>query len=200
MVRKTSDIALLLGSRGRTRTRSGLSKFVRGVFDSWFGRSMWREERSARSTQVPGWAALLLVALAFGGGYLVGGRLGGVPPAKNDLRMKPSAAGFVGEFDARPIHQKAFIVGAYPKLAPADAKAAAKQLADWLVDQKLDKARPFEYPAKDGPLWVVAVYFEGDAELIATRNRLLALTDVPDASFVHLRNTEAEWPKSWTVQ
>lgn len=209
VARKTSDIALLLGSRGRTRGRSGFGKFVEtfvggfGFGSRSSGRSAWREERSPRHPQVSVWVSAVLVLAAFGGGYLVGGKNGGT--VKNDLNAKlpaagPAQPGFLGEFDARPLHKYAFIVAVYPGMAVADAKGAAKTLADWLVAAKLEKTRPYEFPAKDGPLWVVAVYYEGEAEMIATRDRLRALRDVPDTSFVHLQNTEAEWPKAWAVQ
>ncbi|MFY9343145.1 MAG: hypothetical protein WAT39_11680 [Planctomycetota bacterium] len=206
MVRKTSDIALLLGARGRVPSRSGLGKFLHGILGSWFARSSWRSERPARVAQVPVWLAAVFAIAAFGGGYLVGGKPG-LPPGKNDLRIKapgPNQAGFVGEIDARPLEKKAFIVAAYPGVANADGKAAAKTLAEWLVGQKLEKARPYEYPGADGAFWVVAVYFNGDTELVATRDRLLALGEVPDASFAYYRESQRkkgeEWPLAWAVQ
>lgn len=202
MVRKTSDMALLLGSRGRGRSRSGLATFVRGIYESWFGRSQWRSERPARSLQVPGWLAAVALLAAFAGGFLVGGKLGGAPSEGAGLQAnKPATPSFVGEFDARPLSRTAFVVAAYPELAEADAKAAAKALSDWLVAQGLAKARPYLFPRQVGPVWTVAVYFDGEAEQQATRNLLTRLPEaVPDSTFLLYRNTEAEWPKPWPIQ
>jgi hypothetical protein len=219
VARKTSDIALLLGSRGRSRGRSPLGKFVRGIYEAWFGRSQWRETRSSRALQVPGWFAVVLVLAAFGGGWVLGGKAGSTA----DLRAKtgsggnapaapgPITAGFVGEFDARPLpgHKHCFIVSAYPKMPADEAKAKAKACADYLVGQGLAKARPYEVAAEAGALWVVAVYYDGDQELIATRNHLQSLPqDVPDAWLAQFRATaqqnpddpKLEWPRAWVIQ
>lgn len=202
MVRKTSDMALLLGSRGRGRSRSGVGKFLLGVWETWFGRSQWRDERSRRSLQVPGWIAAVGVLAAFASGWLLGGKVGGQPPGGGaGLKANnPATPSFVGEFDARPMARKAFLVAMYPELAEADAKASAKALSDWLAGQKLAKARPYLAQGRKGPVWTVAVYFE-DHEQIATRDLLLGLPDqVPDASFVSLRKNEPEWPKAWDIR
>jgi hypothetical protein len=88
VVRKSSDIALLLGSRGRSRGRGGVGKTLRSMFGSWSGlgarfgfgqsssaRAHWRDDRRGLLASVPGWLAAVLVLAAFAGGFLLGGRL-----------------------------------------------------------------------------------------------------------------------------
>lgn len=202
MVRKTSDMALLLGSRGRGRSRSGLAKFVRGVWESWFGRSQWRSERPARSLQVPGWLAAIALLAAFAGGFLIGGKVGTRPgeDAAGLQANKPATPGFVGEFDAQPLSRTAFLVAIYPDFAEAEAKARAKALSEWLAGQGLAKARPYRAKGKAGPVWSVAVYYDGETEQKKTRELLIQVPEaVPDTSFDFLRKTEAQWPSAWDI-
>ena len=50
-------------------------------------------------------------------------------------------------------------------------------------------------------MWIVAVYFDGADEADSTSDLLRALPqDVPDAMFVQLRNTEAEWPTPMPIR
>ena len=200
-------MVMLLGSRGRGRIRSasGFSKFVRGIVDVVTGHSSSRRRETSRAGVGSRWFALWAAMLCFVSGFFVGGFWA----EKKALERQPGAglkaggttAGFIGEFDASPLSSEAFIVSVYPNIEPEAAKAKAKALSDYLRGKQLAKARPYEYAGKDGPLWVVAVYYDGEPERLATRDRLNTLPDdVPDATFVHLRKTEAEWPKPWVVR
>ncbi|MBL8755684.1 MAG: hypothetical protein JNK15_20480 [Planctomycetes bacterium] len=177
--------------------------FVRSLVASWFGRSSWRSERPSRFAAVPGWMALVGVAVAFGGGYLAGGRFGGNPQSEAGLHMKQQPAakpGFVGEVDSKPLAKDAFIVAAYDGIQPADAKVRAVALAEFLQREGLTTARPYEFPLEKGGLWMVAVYYRNDQEMQGLKNRLLKLEDVPDANFVFRRKQEKEWPVSAAIR
>lgn len=198
MARKTSDIALLLGSRGKARKSSGLLAFVRAAWQSLAPRSQWREDRRG-SLQVPGWLAGAALLVAFGGGYLLGGRLG--KPAENGgvgLRAKGDQGQRTQFLDAdgSARGREAFIVSAYPRLPEADAKAAAVALSEWLRGKKLQRAFPYLSPAADGgKLWTVAVFFDGETDGKKTRELLVGIgEDAPDPMFNHWRNTTPEWP------
>ncbi|MEO6594406.1 MAG: hypothetical protein ABIP94_06610 [Planctomycetota bacterium] len=201
---------MLLGSRsrGRVRSPSGFSKFVRGIADLVVGQSSSRRRdpsRPLRTGLVSRWLALSGALLCFVGGFFVGGFWADAKAAERQsgagLKAVGTAPGFIGEFDANPLSNDLFIVSVYPNTEPEAAKAKAKALSDYLRSKQLAKARPYEYATKNGPLWVVAVYYDGEPERLATRDRLVALPDdVPDATFVHLRNTEAEWPKPWVIR
>jgi hypothetical protein len=197
VARKTSDIALLLGSRGRGRSRSGFGKTLRGMWETWFGRSPWRHERPARSVLVPGWIAALGVLAAFAGGYLAGGRFGGSSDPKAGLTAKaPNTPMFFEE--SQPLEDQAFIVSLYPDVPDAEGRRQAKELAAWLVARDLKKAQPYLLPQRN--VWSVAVYFANDAERQGTQARLAALQDVPDAAFTEWRasvlNAGEQWPRT----
>jgi hypothetical protein len=191
-------MALLLGSRGRSRSRSSWLQPLRGLIDSWFGKSMWKPERAPRPRQVPGWLALLLVLGAFGGGYLVGGR----PSDSAGLHMRTAEnPGLIGEVDTKPLSTQAFVVAAYENLGDADAKARAKALAEYLKGQGLARSRPYEYTSKEARVWMVVVYYDNDQELIATRDKLRALpAAVPDEHFVAWRMAKEDWPLTCAIQ
>lgn len=204
-------MVLLLGSRGQYRGRnaSGFVGVLRRIVGSvtqlvGFSRSGRRSEMRARSTSVSGWLALGAAIACFGVGYLVGNSTAkpAVPGAGlNAGGGVPQTPAVIGEIETRPLASQAFIVSAYPGLAADDAKVRAKALADYLRSRQILRARPYEYPAKEGPLWVVAVYHDGEAEEAATRERLRQLPeDVPDATFVHLRKSEAGWPTTWPIR
>jgi hypothetical protein len=198
-VRKVSDMALLLGSRGRVRSRSGVGKFLRSIQESLFGRAPWRPERAPKAMTVPGWLAGIALLAAFAGGFLVGDRFGGTPGDKSGLQIRTGeSAGFIHEADTAPLSSNGFIVALYQGLPAADASVRAKALSSWLRERGLAKARPYESQTAYGPVWIVVVYFDGDTEFKATRQRLLELPDaVPDASFTDLRKSYAEeWPKA----
>ncbi|HZN39389.1 MAG TPA: hypothetical protein VFD82_11335 [Planctomycetota bacterium] len=196
-------MVLLLGSRGRSRS-SG-SKFgdaLRGIVGTVFGSSSLRrrEDGRRRGAAVPAWVASALALGCFAGGFLMGDHFGQAKGVKASeaLRVSGRTPGLLPEERLSP---EAFIVSAYPNLDAGAAKARARALSDYLVGKKLQKARPLEWSAGPSPLWVVAVYFDGPAEQAATKNLLTGLpVDVPDEAFVHLRNTEVEWPKAWPIR
>lgn len=218
MARKTSDIALLLGSRGRSRSRGGFGRqllgFVDGLLGSAFsGRSSKSRRRDdRRAGAVSAWALLVAVLVAFGGGFLLGGQFAGAAQKdRNALSANVgdtdgSGAGgrapaFVGELDTRPLAAQAFVVAAYPNLADLDARQRAGDLAGWLREQGLGKARAYPWPRGDSTLWVVAVYFDGVAEQRDTLAGLAALpAGAPDQTFVQLRNSEPGWPNVYSIR
>jgi hypothetical protein len=196
-------MAMLLGSRGRGRSRGGLGKSLRTVVGSLFGRSEWRPEPAAKARVLPMWVAGFAAVVGIAGGYFLGTQTGGgLPPALAGLKAPaPRTPSFVGEVDATPLARQAFLVTLYPGVAEADAKANAARFSAWLVGQGVKKARPYLAKLGAGPTWGVAVYFDGDAEQTATRNQLTQLPgEVPDAGFVELRNTIQGWPKAYTVR
>ncbi len=191
-------MAMLLGSRGRSRSRSGWLQSLTGMLDGWLGKSMWKPERPARTRQVPGWIFAVGVLGAFAGGYVVGGRTDGSP--ESGLHTKsPDTPAMLGEFDTKPLSSQAFVVAAYAGIEGADAKARAKALAEFLRSKGLARTRPYFFELKQ--MWVVAVYYENDTEFQATQAQLLALpAAVPDDFFVQWRKTEEKWPLVVTIQ
>jgi hypothetical protein len=198
VARKTSDIAMLLGSRGKARTSksTGLTGKLVGFIDSMLGRSAKRGRRQEKREQtVPLLVFSLAVLLAFGGGYAVGGGF-----AKSDGTDPLRAAGreplFVDEVNTTPLSSEAFIVAAYPGVAPAEAKARAQSLAKHLQGRGLTRTRPYPWPQQGPSLWVVAVYFDGPVQAEQTAAQLRALPDdVPDQMFASYRANDAEaWP------
>ena len=210
MVRKASDMVLLLGSRGRYRGRSGSGFLhtVRGLLSGLLGGGGRRgETRASRASAVPGWLAFAGALLCFAGGFFVGGQVAAgksLDPDRGAAGLQAGGGarpGVIGEVDTKVLASRAFIVSAYPGLESAEAKGKARALSDFLRGQKLLKARPYEYATQKGPVWVVAVYFDGDAEQAATRERLLQLPpEVPDEMFLQLRKTEADWPKAMDIR
>lgn len=210
LVRKSSDMASLLGSRGRSRPRGGFVQGLRSVVDSWLGRSRMRER--SRGFELSGWIVTAGLVAAFAVGFLVRDRVGGfATPASLDARPGGSANGgptgatpaLLGELDTRAINNQCFVVAAYEGVSDADGKALAKALAEYLRSRKIDKARPYPIKTPKGSVWAVCVYYEGDTELLGTRSLLRSLPeDVPDAVFVALRaSTEKDlWPKTWVVR
>jgi len=192
---------MLLGSRGRARSRSGSSrggfgKKLNAFVDSVLGRR--REERAPRGPLVSGWIALGAVLVAFGGGYLVGGGGRTIEAAGKDaLRAKTEvqAPGFVNEAAPPKLAAQGFVVAAYTNLAEDEARLRANELAKYLQGKQLGKARPFlRQSERIGRAWGVVVYFDGEAEQGVTRERLLQLGEVPDANFTYLRNAKQGWP------
>lgn len=198
-------MAMLLGSRSRSRGRGGLGKAVRSLWEACFGRAAWVPEPAAKAKLLPLWVAAGAAVVAFVGGFFLGGQSGGAAKLPANLRAAagagPVSPGFVGEFDARPLSRQAFLVALYPDRPEADAKASAKGLCDWFAERKLTRARPHLWATKSGNTWGVAVYYDGAADETATRNLLLALpAEVPDPSFVELRKTIQGWPKAYVVR
>jgi hypothetical protein len=210
VARKSSDMVLLLGSRGQYRGRSrGFLKSLSSKLGSFFGRASSQRRSSVRSgrsgggSALPGLLVLGVLLLGFVGGFFVRGQFATAATTEGSAGLKagPQAPDIVGEIDASPMASQAFIVSVYPGLEPAVARQRARHLSDYLRGQGLQRARPYEYPSQNGPLWVVAVYFDGDADQAATRDKLVLLPpDVPDATFAELRKTEAGWPTAWPIQ
>jgi hypothetical protein len=212
-------MVLLLGSRGQYRGRrsSGLVGTLRRVGHSALELVGFRrpnnnrrgETRASRGSTVSGWLALGAALAFFGVGYLIGRSTAGpaatgngVPGAVlNANGGQPVAPALID--DTTPLGSQAFIVSAYPDLDPTAARGQAKALSEWLRGQQpLLKARPYEYTTKDGPLWVVAVYYDGENEQAETRKRLRGLPeDVPDWMFVAQRKKDSEdWPLSKAIR
>jgi len=219
VARKASDLVMLLRSRGsgRGRSKSGfLSRTLSGLGLSGLGsglvrllggspRKSRREARSAGSL-VPGWIALAVALICFGGGYVVRGYL---DPATKDaggagLKSGPRAPGLI-EADTEPLASQGFFVAAYVEMPVVEAKRRAIELSRYLQKQGLEKARPYEYPGPKGRFWVVIVYCDGRADREDTAAKLRALPeDVPDPVFVGVRNRERNletgWPNVYPVQ
>jgi hypothetical protein len=198
-------MAMLLGSRSRSRGRGGLGKTVRSLWDACFGRAAWVPEPAAKAKLLPAWVAVGAAVVAFVGGFFLGGQADGGPKLAAGLRAGvdagPATPRFVGEFDATPLTRQAFLVGFYPGRPEAEAKAKAKGLSDWLNTRKILRSRPYLWPTKAGATWGVAVYYDGAADETATRNLLLGLpAEVPDSSFTELRNTVQGWPKTYEIR
>jgi hypothetical protein len=179
------------------------------MFDSWFGRPQWRQERRGLRAAVPGWLAAVLVLAAFAGGMLVGGRLlapsggGGEALHAAGNSQLTGVEPTVLEIDDKPMSRQAFIVSFYPGLAAADARGRAQAFSRWLQQQGLAKAKPYEFPGDKGKVWTVLVYYENEIEQRATRDRLVMLPDdVPDPSFLRLRAEipKEEWPNTVPIR
>lgn len=208
MARKTSDIAMLLSSRSKSRSRKGrgITGALVGMIDNLLGRKAKRGRRqmsSMRAMSVSAWVFAICVLVAFGGGFLVGGAFGTSGDGTDPLRAPGRSATFVGEFEIEPLSRDAFIVAAYPDDSAPAAKQHAINLTKYLQAKGFEKARPFLWPqGNKGPVWVVTVYYDGQAEAQATRDLLRNLPmDVPDQVFVHVRNvSKSDWPISYEIQ
>ncbi|MFT4839636.1 MAG: hypothetical protein ACI8UD_000104 [Planctomycetota bacterium] len=209
MTRKTSDIAMLLGSSSKSRSKrgQGLTGKLVGFIDSMLGRKSKRGRRQERREQtVPMLVFGVAVLLAFGGGYAIGGGFGNSfsnsfsnnGDGANPLRAQGRAPTFVDEVATRPLAAEAFIVSVYPGVAAAEAKELAQSLSKYLTSKGLAKVRPYPWPQANGTLWVVAVYFDGEAEASKTKLALEELPmDVPDEMFCTIRKTDAKSPTGW---
>ncbi|MCK5941542.1 MAG: hypothetical protein KAI24_06205 [Planctomycetes bacterium] len=203
-MRKTSDIALLLGSRSKSRSRGsrgGFGSSMVGMLDGLLGRvsrGRRREQRSSVSMMV----LVICVLVAFGGGFLIGDRFGGgdgSDPLNASLGQKP---GFLKEFDTTPLADQAFVVSAFPIDGGSEEEARQKavDLARFLVQAGIEKARAYPWPQSQGVLWVTVVYYADDREMAATRAALLRVENVPDKRFVQDRNTDSEWPLATQIR
>lgn len=200
MARKTSDIAMLLGSSSKSRSGrgGGLTGKLVGFIDSMLGRKSKRRRHERREQTVPMLVFGVAVLLAFGGGYAIGGGFGDKGDGTNPLRASGRSPSFVDEIETRPMAGEAFIVSAYPGELAADAKVLAHSLSQYLQTQGLAKVRPYPWPQVNGTLWVVAVYFDGEAEAEKTRQLLDGLpADVPDEMFCNIRKADANTPTGW---
>lgn len=202
MVRKSSDMALLLGARGRIGQRRGgggggflasVVSTVQGLF-----QRNWRSEQRSRSGRaVPGWLALGGVLAAFAVGFFTGGRFAG-PIDNSGLHAKgptppatpPGATPQVIDPASQKLGRTALAVSTHID------QAAAKELCLYLSSRGLAKARPYELQSARGTAWASVVYYDGPNERRATIERLRGLpaSDVPDGEFLRLRNQGEEWP------
>ncbi len=203
-------MVMLLRSRGsgggRRRGKSGLFSTLGHGLVRLLGGSSGRRDpgpKNRGASLVPGWLALAVALACFGGGYVVRGY---VAPVQQEigggagLKAGPRAPGVI-EADTEPLTSRAFFVAAYQEMAADEARSRAMELSRYLRGQGLAKARPYEYPAAAGRLWVVVVYYDGPTEYKATREQLLALpADVPDPIFVGLRNHESDWPNAFPIR
>jgi len=206
VVRKVSDMVLLLGSRGRSRSRgksglfSSLGRVVKGLLGGSSSEALLR--RPGRGASMGGWLALGAALACFAGGFLTGSHFGGKQKEGEALKIDsgPRTPGVI-DIDSKPIYNWAFVVSCYPTLPAAEAKAKVKELCDYLRAKGLKNAKPYEFPAKQGPLWVAAVYFDGPDQEKATNLALHALPeDVPDAAFVSLRKSGEGWPLAQQIR
>ena len=213
MARKSSDMVLLLGSRGQHRRNNGFGASLFrtvgslfGTFGLGFGRRTGsrRMELGRSSRTVSAWVAFGGALVCFAGGFLVGDHFAAakVDPGAAGLNASAKAPGFIGETDTRRLTGRAFVVAAYANMPAADAKGKAKALSDWLrAEGGLPTARPYEFPAEAGPLWVVAVYFDGDTDKAAKRADLHKLPEnVPDPVFCQLRKGTPGWPEDYSIR
>lgn len=197
---------MLLSSRSKSRSRKagGITGSLVGMIDNLLGRSSKRGRRQEKIVlNVSMWVFVICVLVAFGGGFLMGGAFGKTGVGIDPLRAPGRSASFVGEFETEPLSREAFIVAAYPDDSAQAAKQHAINLTKYLQTNGLEKARPYLWPqGKQGPVWVVAVYYDGQAKADEARGLLMKLpADVPDQVFVHLRNvSKSDWPSSYVIQ
>jgi hypothetical protein len=205
VARKVSDMVLLLGSRGRSRTssKSALDQ-VLGRIVRWFSgssRFLGSSQRERRAPRLP--LGVIAVALAcFAAGYFVRGQFG-PSPAGTEKSLKAQAPGAIGEFDAMPLSKEALIVVGYDRLAPEIARPKAKQMAEFLQARGHKRARPYEAHMEAGSLWLVVVYYDGEAEKLEEQKRLRLLSpgDVNDEFFSKTRaDFEKDWPIPYPIQ
>lgn len=194
MVRKVSDMVLLLGSRGRSRTssKSGFDQLL-GRITRWFTGSSQRERQRVR---IP-LGAIAVALLCFAAGYFVGDRFGGASEG-TDKALKAQTPGAIGEIDTQALTKDFLIAVGYDHLAPASAKPKAKQMAEFLQAQGLKNARPYEVQMSTGPLWLAVVYYDGEADRVKTQNKLRAL-DPAAVADEYFAKTRADFGKDWPM-
>ena len=135
MARKTSDIAMLLGSRSKARTSksTGLTSKLVGFIDSMLGRpSKGVRRQEKREQTVPLLVFAIAVLAAFGGGYAVGGGFG--KSSDVDPLRAGGAIGRTPTFDdeviTEPMAPEAFTVSAYKGVPAAEANHAVRGAID----------------------------------------------------------------------
>lgn len=198
---------MLLSSRGRARrSKSGssvlgssvlgsLTQAVSGLFGGR-GSSQSRSGRDAAKS-VPGWLALGAALACFGVGFVVGGKFGPKEAqAGLDARASTRTPGVIGESETVVLSATSYVVSAYPDPDETIALDKARSLCTYLKGVGLQKARPYLLNGPKGPVWTVVVYYDGETEMVATRDRLRALSNVPDPQFEQLRqeNAPGDWP------
>ena len=200
-MRKTSDIAMLLGARGKSRSsssRGGVFSSFLGVIDGVLGRS-GKRRRKQRKQNVPAMVLAVAVIAAFGGGFYVGGQFAdaaGDDPLRARVGQAPD---FVNERETDKLAALGYVVAAFDPSEPSsDAQAmnGARDFAKYLRGQGLAKSRPRQWP---NGVWATVVYYEGDAERDGTRDQLLNLpADVPCPEF-YLYRSESDWPSGIAI-
>lgn len=192
MVRKASDLVLLLGSRGSSR-KTGRSAFgqVVGRILTWVGG----RSTGVRPKAASPWAMVLIALLCFAGGFVAGDHFATPkePPGKAPLQARA-----IGELDTKALSNDALIVAVYEGVADEDAKVRARALVDYLKGKGFPNARPREFRNEQGSLWYVVVYCMGPSELAATRRLLKELpADAPDEHLARLRAYRGADGKVW---
>lgn len=206
MARKTSDIAMLLGSRSKSRSRSskGFGSSLVGFVDNLLGRaggSRGRRRSEKRPQMVSAWVFGIGLLVAFGGGFFFGGKFGGGDAGPDALRANGREPALLNEIETQPLSSQAFIVSSYQGVPDTEAKTRAQDLSNYLREQGLASARPYPWPQDQGVLWLVAVYFDGEQDAAQKTQVLQRLpAEVPDKMFVHWRKTESVWPMRWQIQ
>jgi hypothetical protein len=222
VVRKSSDMALLLGARGRLGSRKGggFLSVVRGAFESLTGRSWRSEQRSQRGRSIPGWLAGVGVLAAFAGGFLAGGRFGGPSSVGNPAAggsglhaqgTQQQAGGQNGAGAPTGTQPSVLDSGDLAKLSShALAVCGYKQIADakatctTLRSRGLERARPYEVKQGAETYWLVVVYYDGDSQRQETIQLLQSLTatEAPDvlAARASAENRGQAWPYEWAVK
>ena len=204
-MRKTSDIAMLLGSRGKSRSRGSRGSrkgFLTPLFrvvDGLLGRAT-KGRRKQRAQAVPMIIFTIGLLVAFGGGFLLGDRLNGGAD-DNPLRARVGAQpGFVHEVDTAKLADQGFVVAAFGEAGDApqpEARQSASDLAKYLQENDLPKSRPRQW---HNGVWVTVVYFDGDAERDRSLDLLVNLPDeVPSVEFRQSR-AESGWPTDYSIQ
>lgn len=204
-MRKTSDIAMLLGARGKSRSRSSrrgvFSPFL-GVIDGVLGYS-GKRRRKQRKQNVPAMVFAVAVIAAFGGGFLVGGQFAdaaGDDPLRARVGRAPD---FVNERLTEKLADQGYVVAIYdPAIAGGDAEAKqdALNLAKYLQGMGLEKSRALLWNTQEASFWVTVVYYEGDAERDGTKDQLLNLPeDVPCQEFASYRS-DSGWPADRKIE
>ena len=204
-MRKTSDIAMLLGSRSKSRSRGfrgsrrGVVGSILGLVDTLLGRGS-KGRRNQRSQTVPMMVFVVGLLSALGSGFLLGDWLDGGAgdnPLNARIGQQP---GFINEVDTAKLADDGFVVSVYEvteRRTEAEARQSAADLAKYLRGSGLEKSRPLKY---NGQIWATVVYYEGASERDRTRDLLLNMPeDVPCAEFCHWRK-DSDWPHSAAIE
>lgn len=229
MARKSSDMILLLGSRGRSRGRSSsFGHKLRGIAAKAFGSgaqsgrgASWvsggrRAGGVSLLAMMPGWLAVALALACFVGGYFVGGHFASakeLTPQGAGLNanggdrgntgdgLAGRAPSMIGEVDAKVLSSTAFVLSGYAHLEPAAAKAAAKALTDRLQGYGLANARPHEFRTDAGPVWAAVVYYDGPTQEKLTKAQIEALpAEAGDDVMRSFKRTDPSWPLPQQIQ
>jgi hypothetical protein len=210
--RKASDLVLLLGSRGKSRRRrstfGGFANLGQRVL-RWLGAASRSRQLMAPARRRPAGGSWLLLAiglLCLGSGYFLGARFGTGPGAAGaglqaetgqPARQPQAPEVLRDDMQTAPLSREAFFVAIYEGIDESTGHDKALRLGDYLKEQGFSKARAYSLPVEGQSLWCVVVYFDGDAERVQTKERLVALSeDQPCPYFVARRKSKgAHWPE-----